>query len=113
MDLPAPVGPTIAILCPDFIEDEKLLTIILSSVYPNLTFLNSTLPITLSTLTGVEVSGISSSSFKNSNTLSAAAAVDWRVLDILASCAIGWVKERTYWINDCISPTSMVFFTAK
>lgn len=42
--LPAPVGPTIATFCPGLILAEKSFIIILSLLYPNLTFLNSTSP---------------------------------------------------------------------
>ena len=59
--------------------------------------------------TGFSTVWSSSSSSRNSKTRSAAAAVDWSMLATWATWAMGWLKLRTYWIKDWISPTSMVF----
>ena len=62
---------------------------------------------------GVCVSGTSSCSSRNSNTRSAAAAVDWSVLEMLAIWVMGWVKERMYCMKAWISPMSITFFTVR
>ena len=83
--------------------------IVLSELYPKWTFSNSTFPSISSVLTGFSTSKLSSSSSKNSNTLSAAAAVDWSTFAICAVWAIGCINDLIYWTKDKISPTSITF----
>ena len=76
MVLPAPVGPTIAIFSPDFTSAEKFFIIILSGLYPNLTFLKLTFPFISSIWSFLPSSESISASKRKPNTLSLAAAVD-------------------------------------
>ena len=55
----------------------------------------------------------SSGSARNSNTRSAAAAMLCSMLETCASCWMGWVKFRTYWMKAWISPMVMTPRTAK
>ena len=55
----------------------------------------------------------SSGSPKNSNTRSEAAAILCSMLLTWASCWMGWVKLRTYWMNAWMSPMVMMPRAAK
>ena len=63
--------------------------------------------------TGFSHSGTSSSSSRKAKTRSAAAAVDCRMFMFCAIMEIGWLKLRTYVMNDWISPTVIDPFIAR
>ena len=105
--LPAPVGPTMATVCPGWTAAEKSWMMILFGSYPKRTWSKVTWPWMDEGGTGLPACCSSSSSARNSKTRSAAAAMDCSILDTCAIWVMGWVKLRTYWINDWISPTWM------
>ena len=113
MVLPAPVGPTIAIFCPSFTVSLKSCIITLSSLYPNCTWSNVTLPFMPSVDIAFSGSFSSSGSSKNSSILSDAATIACSILEISAISFIGLVNCLSYWINDCILPTVIFPCTAK
>ena len=80
---------------------------ILSGLYPNLTFLNSTSPFAFSNFS-VTCSSSNSSSFKNSNTLSPAAAALCKVLKLCAMSDNGLVNSLTYIMNATITPNDIL-----
>ena len=58
-----------------------------------------------STSRGLATSGASSASSSSSKTRSAEATADCITLAMLASCVIGYVNWREYWMNACTSPS--------
>ena len=79
---------------------------VLSGRYPNLTWSNSTFPLTCSIEAVLEDSSSISSSPRNSNTLSPAAAADWMLVLAWAIRFSGDVNNLTYIMNDTMVPIS-------
>ena len=101
--LPAPVGPTMATVWPGLATQLKSWMMVWPGTYPKRTWSNSTRP-GRSLATWASVACSSSGAARNSKTRSVAAAMDCSVLPTLPSCWTGWVKLRTYWMKDWMSP---------
>ena len=64
-------------------------------------------PSVRSSRTGSASSGFSSASSSSSNTRSAEAAVLCSTFMMLATCVMGIVNRREYWMKACTSPSEM------
>ena len=103
--MPAPVGPTMATTWPGFdLEVEPLVERLVGRV-AEVDILKDDVARRSATAPGSPGgSGVISSSARSSKTRSAEAIVDWITLAIVASCAMGWLNWRAYWMNACTSP---------
>ena len=106
--LPAPVGPTMAIVWPG--STSKLNSSIsgLAGSYRKLTFSKLTRPRSSGKAAAAVLSGISSSASRNSKTRSAEAMPDCSRLIWPASCISGMVNCREYWMKAWTSPSDIV-----
>ena len=77
VDLPAPVVPTSAIVCPAGISSEKFGRIVLSSLYANVTSSKRMCPRDYQRSTGFSGSGTVGTSSRTPDTFSSAAVADW------------------------------------
>src|SRR6266852_4691412 len=104
---PAPVGPTIAIVCPGSATSDRFSIKGWSARYRNDTSSNSTRPCRLVGRAGRTGSAICSSASSKSKTRSADATPDWSRFAMDATWVKGWVNCLEYWMNACTSPRLM------
>ena len=107
MVLPAPVGPTIAMVSPASATRSSSSISGRSGSYRNETSSKATAPFARPSTCGATGSGISSLSSSSSNTRSAEAAADCRTLMMLAVWMSGNVNWREYWMNATTSPSDI------
>src|SRR5690348_13471371 len=103
--LPAPVGPTIAMVWPGSATSDNDSMSGRSGSYENVTSTNSTRPRTAGGSTVAAPSALISSASRNSTTRSNDAMPDWNTFIIDASCVSGIENVREYWMNAWMSPT--------
>src|SRR5689334_22837818 len=102
--LPAPVGPTIAIVCPGSATSDRCSISGRCGSYENVTSRNSTRPSTGGSTVPEYASGSCSSASRNSTTRSNDAMPDWKTFIIDASWVSGIEKLREYWMNAWMPP---------
>ena len=90
--MPAPVGPTIAIIRPGAMSSDMPSMSGTASLYLKLTSSNCTAPRDVAVAFAFSESGVSSGSSSNSNTRSADTIVSWMMLAMPLSCVIGIVE---------------------
>ena len=106
--LPAPVGPTIAIVWPGRTCRLKSVMSGLSASYLKFTCSSATWPLTSPRSAPVSTSGASSSASRSSKTRSADARPDCSRFIWPAICMIGMVNWREYWMKAWTSPSVIV-----
>ncbi len=108
MVLPAPVGPTMAIVCPGFTSRFMSSMSGASALVAEAHVLEAHLARAVRQSTAAPAaSGSSSVSSSSSKTRSAEAMVLWRTLAMLAVCAMGMVNCCEYWMKAWMSPMAM------
>jgi hypothetical protein len=102
--LPAPVGPTMATVCPAAATSERPSISGRSGSYRNETDSKTTSPRRRPSASIADRGTGSSSASSSSNTRSADATPDCSRLTIDASWVRGWLNWREYWMNACTLP---------
>src|SRR4051795_13114377 len=105
--LPAPVGPTMAMVWPGSATNDRSSIKGFFGSYENVTWSNSTRPWILGGFTVAGASALCSSASRNSMTRSNEAMPDWKTFIIDANCVNGMEKLREYWMKAWMSPTVM------
>ncbi len=102
--LPAPVGPTMAILCPGAAERLRPCRTSLPGTYENETSSMSTLPSTSFGASALPVSSSISGVSRNSNTLSQETATIWTLANAPAILVSGMLSSLAYTMNATTVP---------
>ena len=103
--LPAPVGPTIATVCPGMTENDRSRMSGCSGLYENATFSNTIVPSPSTGAGASAASGCCSSESRSSKTRSADAVPDCTTAAMPPSSESGCVNCCEYWMKACTSPS--------